>query len=265
MTASFTPNGIITLTTDFGTRDPFVGLMKGVILSRYMQAKLIDLTHEIPPYRPAVAGFWLARSWQYFPTGTIHLAVVDPGVGTDRGLVAITVEGQLFIAPDNGLLEEVAVSADRAEWRRVDLERLRPVLPTIASNTFHGRDIFAPLVAEIATGRLQVEQVGDRLDRLISKSARSFGDEIAGEIMVIDHFGNLITNIEALELQRIPEPKIHFHGQVFDLHRTYGAAKRGEVIALINSFGVLELAQAQGNAQTTLAATLGERVVVRGG
>lgn len=266
----FKPNGIITLISDFGNRDPFVGLMKGVILSRFAEAKLVDLTHEIPAYATATAGFWLARSWCYFPSGTVHLAVVDPGVGTERGIVLLQVAGHAFLAPDNGLLDEVARSSHEANWWQVDLDQLRTMLPARVSNTFHGRDIFAPLVAEIAAARLMPKEVGARLngrvcDRQLAAHPANFGaaKEVTGHIIAIDHFGNLITDIEVTAVQQFLNPRIHFRGQVLVLKNTYGSTAAGEMLALINSFGVVELAQSLGNAQVHYGARYGELVVVR--
>lgn len=263
--STFTPNGIVTLTSDFGSSEPYVGLMKGVILSRCPQARLIDLTHQIPVYRSSAAGLWLARSWQYFPTGTVHLAVVDPGVGTERGMVLLRQGGQVFVAPDNGLLDTVAVGAADAHWFRIEPERLQAILPPRPSRTFHGRDIFAPLVAELAAGRLQPEQVGAALRREPKTSiGQGSATELTGQIVVIDHFGNLITDIDAAAVERLVNPTVHFREQTFVLQPTYGAVAAGRVLALINSFGVIELAQAQGSAQQLFAADYGETVVVRG-
>jgi S-adenosyl-L-methionine hydrolase (adenosine-forming) len=147
------PSGVITITTDFGHKGPFVGVMKGRILTRFAEAKIIDLTHEIVVHWPAEAGFWLARSFEYFPTGTVHVAVVDPGVGTSREIVAVTARGHIFLAPDNGLLAPIVGRHPDANIVRFNATQLARFGVTRPSATFHGRDIFAPIAAELAAGR----------------------------------------------------------------------------------------------------------------
>lgn len=264
--SSFKPNGIVTLTTDFGTHDPFVGLMKAVILGRFAQASIIDFTHEIPSYVPAAAGFWLARSWPYCTPGTVHLAVVDPGVGTARDLVLLEAAEQLFVAPDNGLLDQVARKTGSSVWRRIELEPLESMLPPLPSATFHGRDICAPLVAELAAGRLAPAAVGPVLleKKVAERHSSAAPNQVAGQVIAVDHFGNLITDIEAAALGRLRNPRIHFRDQVFDLKRTYGDGSPGEVFAIVNSFAVVEIAQVQGNARQHFNARSGEAVLAVG-
>src|SRR5579884_3379024 len=132
-----TPSGIVTLTTDFGLEDPFVGVMKGRILGRFPAARLIDVTHAIPPQRPAEAGFWLARCFEYFPPGTVHVAVVDPGVGTARGIVCLVARGHALLAPDNGLLAPIASRCADAEIFSVAAARLAAIGVREVSATFH--------------------------------------------------------------------------------------------------------------------------------
>ncbi len=139
------PSGVITITTDFGHQGPFVGVMKGRILSRFSEAKIVDLTHEIVVHWPAEAGFWLARSFEYFPPGTVHVAVVDPGVGTSRDIVAIMARGHVFLAPDNGLLAPIVGRNPDATAVRLNASRLARFGISRPSATFHGRDIFAPI------------------------------------------------------------------------------------------------------------------------
>ena len=145
-------SGVITVTTDFGHQGPFVGVIKGCILTRFPAARIIDLTHEIVVHWPAEAGFWLARAYPYFPAGTVHVAVVDPGVGTSRDILALEAGGHYFLAPDNGLLAPVFARSPDARLTRLaalSLARLNIANP---SATFHGRDIFAPVAAELAAG-----------------------------------------------------------------------------------------------------------------
>ncbi|SVD53732.1 uncharacterized protein METZ01_LOCUS406586, partial [marine metagenome] len=144
-------NPIFSLLPDFGLRDPYVGQMKGILLSRCPSARVIDLTHEVPPQSVAVGAFFLQKSWRFLPAGTVHLAVVDPGVGTGRGVVALQREEHLFLGPDNGLLSGVA-SGGMVFRLHTEMEDLPE-----RSDTFHGRDLFAPLAADLANGRPLVE------------------------------------------------------------------------------------------------------------
>src|SRR5579872_7198564 len=153
MAATFKASGVITITTDFGHQGPFVGVMKGVILTRFPAARLIDLTHEIVVHWPAEAGFWLVRAFAYFPPGTVHVAVIDPGVGTSRDILAVSAQQHVFLAPDNGLLAPVVASHPDSEVIRFDALQLARFGVHRPSATFHGRDIFAPIAAELAAGR----------------------------------------------------------------------------------------------------------------
>jgi S-adenosyl-L-methionine hydrolase (adenosine-forming) len=250
MSETFNPSGVITVTTDFGHRGPFVGTMKGVIASRYPAARIIDLTHEAYVHWPAEAGFWIARSYHYFPAGSLHLAVVDPGVGTDRSVLLAIGAGHAFLAPDNGLLAEV-IEQTGALVRHVDeavVERHR--LPDLSA-TFHGRDIFAPLAALIASGELAPAACGaqahDWVPSIVEPAERR-GAQVHGVVMTSDHFGNLITNIEGGALAPYARPLVHAGGHAIALGRTYGDVRPGELLALVNSFGVLEIARAEQNA-----------------
>jgi S-adenosyl-L-methionine hydrolase (adenosine-forming) len=261
------PSGVITITTDFGHQGPFVGVMKGVILSRFPGAHLIDLTHEILVHWPAEAGFWLARSYHYFPPGTVHVAVVDPGVGTSRNIVAAAAGGHLFLAPDNGLLPPVLarakeaqkiVSLGAAELARLGIQRV--------SATFHGRDILAPVAAELAAGRARIETLGPAVESIVPSwvdeptvEARS----VAGVVITQDHFGNLITNIDAPLTERFRLPLVHAGNHSFPILRTYADSRPGEYLALVNSFGVIEIARAQGSAAEGLGLSRGAPVIVR--
>ena len=147
------PSGVITITTDFGHKGPFVGVMKGVILQRFRDAKVIDLTHEIPAQWPPEAGFWVRRSYRYFPRGTVHVAIVDPGVGTERDILLVEHDHHYFMAPDNGLLARLLDHAEAALVFKLDLGALERLHIPAPSNTFHGRDIFAPIAAELAAGK----------------------------------------------------------------------------------------------------------------
>ena len=155
------PSGVITITTDFGHQGPFVGVMKGRILSRMPAARIIDLTHEIVVHWPAEAGFWLARAFAYFPAGTVHVAVVDPGVGTSRDIIIVSAAEHFFVAPDNGLLAPLVARHPGAGIVRLRPEGLARIGVHHASATFHGRDIFAPVSAELAAGRCSPADLGE--------------------------------------------------------------------------------------------------------
>ena len=264
--SAFTGNGVVTITTDFGHQGPFVATMKGVILTRLPTARIIDVTHEVPVYWPAEAGFWLARSFAYFPKGSVHVAVVDPGVGTSRDIIAVLADGHAFLAPDNGLLAPIVARANKPAIHRLEPAgaRARFQLPT-PSATFHGRDIFAPIAAELAAGRAQVQDVGPAISDIVPAwvDDPTVGpDQVAGIIITIDHFGNLITNIDAGLIQRYGHPIVRTGGHSFPLRRTYGDVRPGEFLALINSFGVVEIARAEQSAAEALGLGRGAPVTV---
>jgi len=259
-------SGVITITTDFGHQGPFVGVMKGVMLSRLPDARIVDLTHEILVHWPAEAGFWLARSFSYFPAGTVHVAVVDPGVGTSRDIVAVSAGGHVFLAPDNGLLAPVVGRYPAASIVKLTAARLTHFGIHKPSATFHGRDIFAPIAAELAAGRCVPADLGERLPRLVpawvDEPAVENG-QVSGVVITIDHFGNLITNIDAQLLEGLKSPRVHAGNHVFELLRTYGDTQPGQYLALVNSFGVVEIARAEQSAADGLGLGRGAPVVVR--
>ncbi len=260
------PSGVITITTDFGHQGPFVGVMKGCILSRFHDARIIDLTHEIVVHWPAEAGFWLTRSFRYFPLGTVHIAVVDPGVGTSRDIVAVAAEGHVFLAPDNGLLAPIVSRWPRSSIVKLEAAQLASLGISQPSATFHGRDIFAPVAAELAAGRCRPADLGEPLGGLIpawvdEPTADASG--VAGVVITIDHFGNLITNIEGGLVERFANPQIRAGNHVFPLLRTYGDAQPGDYLALVNSFGVIEIARAEQSAAEGLGLSRGAPVTVR--
>jgi S-adenosylmethionine hydrolase len=260
----FAPNGIITLLTDFGLSDPFVGMMKGVILSRFPVARVVDLTHGVPPQDVAAGAFWLERTYPWFPPGTVHVAVVDPGVGTSRAQVVAQAHGHYFVAPDNGIIAGVAASDPNAEVRRFTSSALGLGTP---SSTFHGRDLFAPVGADLASGRLRLGAVGEpgtlEVGPLVAARTAST-DEVAGRVVVVDHFGNLITDIEAPEVARVDQAEIVVAGEavsVLPLGGSYASVASGELTALVNAHGTIEIAVRDGNAATRLG--VGPRAEVR--
>ncbi len=262
-------SGVITITTDFGHQGPFVGVMKGVMLSRLPQARIIDLTHEIVVHWPAEAGFWLARSFALFPAG--HGA--RRGSRSWRGHVARDhrshgANGHVFLAPDNGLLAPVVGRNPGAGVVKLTASRgSRTSACASPSATFHGRDIFAPIAAELAAGRCVIADLGERQTSLVP----AWVDEptvetggVSGVVITIDHFGNLITNIDAELVAGIPSPKVHAGNHTFDLLRTYGDTQPGQYLALVNSFGVIEIARAEQSAADGLGLGRGAPVVDQG-
>lgn len=259
--AAFRANGIVTLTTDFGLREPFVGIMKGMMLAHASQLRFIDMAHDVSAFQPVEAGFWLAGALRYFPAGTVHVAVVDPGVGTPRALLAAMANEQVLLAPDNGLLAPLAVRKKIDRIIRIDPTRLVQYGVSDVSATFHCRDVFAPLAAAIAAGRCDPVDLCEEVDSLDQSgwpatTARADGG-VAGVVVAVDRFGNLISNIEATAVVALNSPTVHVGGLRLPLRRTYGEAAPGEYLGLINSFEVLEVARSRGNAAAGLGLAVG--------
>jgi len=262
----FTACGVITITTDFGHQGPFVATMKGRILAHFPNARIIDVTHEVPVYWPAEAGFWLARAYSYFPSGSVHVAVVDPGVGTARDIIVVAAAGHAFVAPDNGLLAPVVARSNSPSIFRLDtakaIARLKLPAP---SATFHGRDIFAPIGAEIAAGRIAPADLGPKTTDIVPSWVEEpavTAEQVAGVIITIDHFGNLITNIDAELIRNFASPVVRTGGHSLPLRRTYGDVRPGEFLALVNSFGVIEIARAEQSAAEALGLGRGAPVTI---
>ena len=259
---------LITLTTDFGASSPYVAQLKGVILSLCREAELIDVTHVIGPQNVREGAVVLCDVTPRFPGGTIHVAVVDPGVGTSRRLIYVEIGPQRYLTPDNGLLSLIA---RREPPRRViALENPRLWLPQ-PSQTFHGRDILAPVAARLASG-LDPAELGPRVDRLElldCPQPRKVGSRLVGEVLYVDSFGNLITNICREDVTPLGEPSrmvVACGGEpIAGILPTYGSALPGELLALYDSQDRLEIAQAQGSAARTLRVLAGEPVVVDAG
>jgi S-adenosylmethionine hydrolase len=253
-------SGIITLLTDFGLSDPFVGIMKGVILSRFRGASVIDLCHGIPPQSVVDAAFWMERSYAWFAPGTVHVAVVDPGVGSSRQILAVRAHGHVFLAPDNGLLA-ASLTGGAAEVRAVDASRLGLGTP---SATFHGRDVFAPIAADLASGALAFADVGAlaRAQPCVLGAPRREAGAVLGAVVTVDRFGNLITNLERATLDGVGARRVTIGGRDVVLRRTYADAAPGELVALINAFDVLELAVRDGSAERQLGLGRGAPVSV---
>ena len=259
------PSGVITITTDFGHKGPFAAVMKGVILSRFPDAKIIDLTHEIPAQWPPEAGFWVSRSYQYFPIGTVHLAIVDPGVGTERDILLVDHDHHFFVAPDNGLLARMLDNSEDATVFKLDPEALCRLEIRTPSMTFHGRDIFAPVAAEMAAGRTTPVAIGEPTSSWIPAwidEPEVCCGKASGVIVTVDSFGNLISNIDEKLISGMTEPVARIGGHKIPMFPTYGRAKPGDYLALINSFGVLEIAKAEGNAAQGLGVERGAPITI---
>jgi S-adenosylmethionine hydrolase len=233
------PPPVITLLTDFGHQDPYVGIMKGVILGICPLARIVDLTHEVIPYQIPQAAFLLQQSWPWFPKGTIHVAVVDPVVGTARRPILMESAGHLFIGPDNGLFSMLTPTKVH------EIEAPNP-----ASSTFHGRDIFAPTAARLAQGAAPAE-----LGKLIDNHLR-LNLHVAGTVLHIDHFGNIITNFRAADF---PGPLAIRAGSEIVSRRakTYGEVLQGELVLIEGSSGYLEIALNQASAAKHLGLGVG--------
>ena len=249
---------IVTLLTDFGTADSYVAELKGVILSGAPGATLVDLTHEVPAGKVMAAQYVLSRAWHRFPAGTVHLVVVDPGVGTERRALAAECGGHRFVAPDNGVLSGLSPEA-----RFVSL----PIAPGISA-TFHGRDVFAPAAARLAggggggAGGARLEDVGSAIaDPIRSPLPTPLLLEgwIAGEVVYVDRFGTLITNIPGAQVRRIATIMIA-ETAVGSLRRTFADVASGEVVAFVGSGGTVEIAVRDGSAAQRLGFTVGAPV-----
>ncbi len=239
---------LITLLTDFGDQDGLAGVMKGVIATRAPSAQVIDLAHHVPPGDIRHAAHVLASSAPFFPAGSCHVVVVDPGVGTDRLAVALAVDDQIYVAPDNGVLTDVLAAAagrvggvaltNPAFWQH-------PV-----SATFHGRDVFAPVAAYLATG-VPLSALGTAIDpstlqRLPTPKPTASGQAVAGEVVYVDGFGNAITNIARIHLASLAADgtglQVVFGERTCPLATSYGSVANGEPVAYIGSCGRVEVA-----------------------
>jgi S-adenosylmethionine hydrolase len=264
--AAWSPGGLVTLVTDFGQSDPYVGILKGVLLGRCAEARVVDLTHLIPPQDVRAAAWTLAHSWRWFPTGTVHLAVVDPGVGSARRILLAEAQGHAFLAPDNGLLGPVLPAGARVFALDVDSVSLDKV-----GHTFHGRDIFAPAAAALISGRAPAEMgaATDEWVRLDFPAPRQTTDgSWETEVLVVDRFGNLVTGLRHEHLIQDGDQDqetwtLEAAGREAPLRRTYAEAEEGGLLALENSFGYLELAIRNGNAATVLGLACGAPVRAR--
>lgn len=243
----------ITLLTDFGTADGYVAELKGVLVSLAPGIPIVDLSHDIPPQDIAMARLTVARYWRRFPAGTVHMIVVDPGVGTSRAAIAIASEGRLLVGPDNGVLSPALFSLDA---RVVQL----PIDPA-ASATFHGRDVFAPVAARLALGE-SIERIGEPYTEAVRLRTppprRDAHGLLHGEVLALDRFGNIITNL----MTRDTVGMVKIAGRAARLVHTYGDAATGELVALVGSSGFVEIAVREGSAAAALGISRGDTVVL---
>jgi S-adenosylmethionine hydrolase len=253
---------ILTLTTDFGLDDHFVGAMKGVILGICPDARIVDISHGVTPFEITEGAYVIAQAWRCFPAGTVHVVVVDPGVGTSRRPIFVEAGGQYFLGPDNGVLSMVYLR-ERAKVRLIANENLyrRPV-----SNTFHGRDIFAPVAAHVAAG-LSPVLVGDPIDNYLKpdfvKPHRAGKRTWIGQILKIDHFGNIITNFHVDDYGDLALRSFQLElgpVKVTSLAGNYMERPAGELFLILGSSGYYEVSLAQGSAAARVKCQAGAAI-----
>lgn len=260
---SVPPPKLVVLLTDFGHRDGYVAAMKGRIYAECGDAVVVDASHNIEPHNVAQAAWVLGQYWKWFPAGTLHVAVVDPGVGSDRRIIMLRADGQVFLAPDNGLLTWVVQRAKHWESRTLNTDFDQPVCAT-----FHGRDLFAVAAGRLAAGKAVVEEISDACEDLILLpfyQVEDEGDTLRGRIVHVDNFGNLVTNIPGeMIMRRGSRLVVSCKGrEITSLRRTYSDAKPGELLALIGSNNTLEIAAREKRAAELLDAGYGDEVIVR--
>ena len=255
---------IITLTTDFGQRDSYVAEMKAAILSVIRDVVLVDITHEIVPYDVTEGALALEAAARVFPPGTVHLAVVDPGVGTARRALGVSARGQVFIGPDNGLFTS---ALDAPGWQAYEL-RAAEARRSRVSRTFHGRDVFAPAAAHVAAG-WELSRLGPRVMdpvRLQWPEVRELAGTVAGAVVHVDRFGNLVTSIHADAVAPLgPTASVRVGGRRFPVVGTYGELPPGAAGGVLGSQDRLEIAVREGNAAAQLRADRWTPVVVTRG
>jgi S-adenosylmethionine hydrolase len=253
------PRPILTLTTDFGLSDHYVGTMKGVILGICPQAQIVDITHDVPPFEISEGAYLIAQAYRYFPRKTVHVVVVDPGVGTSRRPILMEAAGQYFIAPDNGVLSMI-YSREKHKIRLITNDRYfrKPV-----SRTFHGRDIFSPVGAHVCAG-IPAARMGkliqDYLRPGFEKPLRSGKTTWSGRVLRVDRFGNVITNFHVDDypnLERLNFTMTVGLHEVSILTRNYSEAGPGELFVIVGSGGYLEVSVNQGSAAKAIGCEAG--------
>lgn len=269
---------IITLTTDFGTSDVYVGVMKGVILSINPDVEIIDITHSVSPQDIYEAAFTIRAAYRYFPKDTIHVVVVDPGVGSERQPIVCQTDSAYFVCANNGVLSRVLQDIETGDTntpKSVVIENASYILPQV-SNTFHGRDIFSPVAAHLSLG-VALSQFGTPIQDLVRftvPTIQTIDNTLTGQIIKIDSFGNLITNISedtltafllsvSNDAEAVDFEIIAGNTSITKLNGFYAESEAGEPLAIIGSFGLLEIAINLGNAETVLGMKRDDRIVVR--
>lgn len=254
---------IITLTTDFGDKDYYVGAMKGVIVSIAPTVSIIDICHQIKAGDIREAAFIIGTAFKYFPKGTIHLLVIDPGVGSNRRIVIVKSNDYCFIAPDNGVLSYVVYQLKNTKI--VSVTNKEYFLENI-SNTFQGRDIFAPVAAYLAKG-IKTEEFGEEIDDLLTFSLKEVyedGQSLIGEIIYIDRFGNLVTNFTPNNLSSLKNINIRVGDyEIFQISNSYAQNNPGDLLAIWGSYGYLEISVNQGSAEELLKTKKGDIVTIK--
>lgn len=249
----------ITLLTDFGTADGYVAAMKGVLASLVPDALLDDVAHDLPRGDVRAGSWALRRFWRRFPRGTVHLVVVDPGVGTERKALAVEADGRFVVCPDNGVATSVLEEA--ADWRAVELVGVDPPEGAV-STTFHGRDLFAPAAARLAMGGA-LDELGPNVAapiRLDETQAEMVEGEVRGQVVHVDRFGNLVTDVPGEWVD--PDTSVKVAGRKLPVLGTYGESEPGELLALVNSDGRLEVAARDASAASILGFGPGSPVTV---
>lgn len=248
------PTPRITLTTDFGLLDHYVGVMKGVIATIAPDASVVDITHDIPPFMISEGAYVVGQTYPYFPAGTVHVAVVDPGVGSNRRAILLEAAGQFFVGPDNGVFSFVL---SRADWRCRELNQERFFRPAVSA-TFHGRDIFAPVAAHLAAGAPPAE-LGPVIDNpyqlSLAKPVRAARRIWMGTVLKVDRFGNLITNFPAADFSELSQTPFRMTvglSQVDYLTPNYAVAPIGEPVLIAGSAGFYEVIANQASAAKIL-------------
>lgn len=256
------PDRLITLTTDFGISDHFVGAMKGVVAGIAPKARVIDITHEIAPFNINEAAFVIAQAWRYFPKGTIHTVIIDPAVGSARRPILAEAGGQYFIGPDNGVLSMIYDSSPH-KVRVISNER---IFRKDVSRTFHGRDVFAPAAAHLAAG-VKPPQFGklihDAVRTWLWQPVRAANGAWRATILKVDRFGNLITNIHVSQFEDIKTRAFELRAGQERIHRlalTYAETEIGEMSVIVGSSGYLEIAANQASAAARLGFSAGAQV-----
>ncbi len=253
-----TPCGLVTLTSDFGLKDPYVGLMHGAVRLRHPRADVVDLTHGIAAHDVRAGALVVAAAIGRFPKGSIHVAVVDPGVGSDRRALAVCAHDVYWIGPDNGLFTLVLERAGaRAEVRALDVAALRLPVP---SRTFWGRDVFAPVAGLLSARKFGFRALGPRAPAVERIAMPEPG---APEVTLVDAFGNLITSVTAAQAAAAGATAVEIAGRTVPLRGTYSEAEPGALLALVNSYDLLEVAVCEGRASDVLGVGIGEPVALR--